>query len=291
MKRLVQSNIEIDCDNPRGGLNLSFDLNSTLPLQQSPTWETAGWALTFIHLNTHTQLELMDGRFMVKVIVGHLADPDRGCLGEPIKARSTRLQQAQIRTSDSPCLVALFEQTPACPSNLTDIAQLAWSGPEAQALIWQRFDEKFAGLLDAFDGLDCYMGQGFHLLDADGTEIVYLNPWCCGKGVDLSTHNHGQRPRALAPAFAEVHLVLNNGTGNGGMYEIAEPGAEARLSHPLQVGEEHGPYFFLDSDGKPERRENGAVAYPWHGWCGGVDDHPAQAYDYVAAFEINPDYI
>lgn len=291
MKRLLESNIEINSENPRGGLNLCFNLNSTLPLQQSPTWATAGWALTFIHLGAHAELELGGGHFFVKVIVGRLTEPDRGCLGEPVKARSTRVAQSTIRTGERGCLLALFEQTATHPANLTDIAQAAWSGPEAQVLTWQRFDEKFAGIIDAFDGLDCYMGQGFHVLDADGTEIVYLNPWCCGKGVDLSTHNHGQRPHPLAPAFAEVHLTLHNGTGKGGMYEISEPGDRHRVSHPLQAGEEHGPYFFLDSDGKPERRENGAVSYPWHGWRGGLDDAPGQAYDYVAAFEINPDYI
>ena len=75
------------------------------------------------------------------------------------------------------------------------------------------------------------------------------------------------------------------------MYETAEPGAAERTRHPLLVGDEHGPYFDLDADGRPERHSNGAVKYPWHGWQGGQDDRPQQAYDYVAAFEINPDYI
>ena len=37
-------------------------------------------------------------------------------------------------------------------------------------------------------------------------------------------------------------------------------------------------------------RENGAVMYGWHGWEAGVDLLPDQAYDFVFAFEINPDF-
>ena len=66
---------------------------------------------------------------------------------------------------------------------------------------------------------------GFHLLDGDGAEIAYVFFWTAGKGVDLSTHDHGHAPSALAPAFAEVHQVLHNGTGLGGMYRTEAPGA------------------------------------------------------------------
>ena len=37
-------------------------------------------------------------------------------------------------------------------------------------------------------------------------------------------------------------------------------------------------------------RENGAVMYGWHGWQGGTDGLPDHAYDFVAAFEINPNF-
>ena len=75
------------------------------------------------------------------------------------------------------------------------------------------------------------------------------------------------------------------------MFETAEPGASERVRHRLMAGDEHGPYFEIDLAGKPIRRENGAVKYPWHGWQGGTNDSDMQAYDYVAAFEINPEYI
>ena len=36
--------------------------------------------------------------------------------------------------------------------------------------------------------------------------------------------------------------------------------------------------------------DNGAVKYPWHGWQSGNDDQDLQSYDFVAAFEIIPEY-
>lgn len=288
MLKVSAPNIALDTSNPRGGINLHFDMGAPA-LQLSPTWHSAGWNLTFARV-TDT-LAFGEGDFYIKVITGHLTTPDRSCLSEPFQVRSTYVTTDTIEAADGGCLVALFEKTAKCPENLHDIASMAWSGPVSEALVWQRFDEKFAGVIDAFDGLDCYMATGFHLLDENGVEIVYLNPWCCGKGVDLTTHNHAHSPRGQAPAFAELHWVFNNGTGRGGMYQTPEPGSAERTRHALQAGDEHGPYFDLDENGKPRRRENGAVHYPWHGWQGGEDDDPKQAYDYVAAFEINPDYI
>ena len=75
------------------------------------------------------------------------------------------------------------------------------------------------------------------------------------------------------------------------MYEISEPGAEKRVRHPMQLGDEHGPFYDRNASGRPVFRDNGAVQYPWHGWQGGNDEQSGQSYDFVAAFEINPDYI
>ncbi len=58
-----------------------------------------------------------------------------------------------------------------------------------------------------------------------------------------------------------------------------------------QRGEEHGPFWQIDPHtGMPQRWANGAVEYGLHGWQAGVDEQPLQAYDFVAAFEINPNY-
>jgi hypothetical protein len=171
------------------------------------------------------------------------------------------------------------------------MSQLAYSGPLANELSWITFEERYHDVIPFFDGLDCYLSPGFHLLDADGEEITYMFVWTAGKGVDLSTHNHGHDPAPTRPAFAEVHWVLQNGTGNGGMYETSKPGADDRVRTPLQQGDEHGPFFMWDKKtGRPTLRENGAVEYPWHGWQGGTDAEPGQSYDVVAAFEITAPY-
>ena len=107
----------------------------------------------------------------------------------------------------------------------------------------------------------------------------------------MSTHNHGRAPGPTSPAFAEVHWVVHNGTGRGGMYETAEPGAPTRDRCPMQQGEEHGPFFVFDpATGAPRLRDNGAVEYPWHGWEAGTDSADGHAYDVVAAFEITAPY-
>ena len=168
---------------------------------------------------------------------------------------------------------------------------LRFRGPFAEALAWQTFEARYTHGTPFFDGLDAHLAPGFHLLDADGAEIAYVFVWAAGKGVDLSTHDHGRAPAPTSPAFAEVHLVLQNGTGTGGMYETSEPGAPTRVRYPMQQGEEHGPFFEFDpATGSPRHQPNGAVAYPWHGWEAGTDDLAGQAYDVVAAFEITAPY-
>ena len=170
--------------------------------------------------------------------------------------------------------------------------QLAFEGPHQELLQWVSFEEKFGKYTDAFDGQDAHIVPGFHLLDHDNVEIAYVHFWAAGKGVDLSTHNHGNPPSSTAPAFAEVHWVFNNGTGSGGMYECEGPGTPHQQRYPIQRGQEHGAFFVVDPQtGFPQMRDNGSVEYPWHGWQAGTDDREGQAFDFVAAFEINPDYV
>ena len=97
-------------------------------------------------------------------------------------------------------------------------------------------------------------------------------------------------PAARAPAFAETHWVFNSGAPGAGMYLCDAPGA-SRARFPMGRGQEHGPFFAVDPlTHRPRMRANGAVEYPWHGWQGGQDDQPGEAYDFVAAFETNPDF-
>jgi hypothetical protein len=285
----IAANVTMSTTNPRGGIDLKF--GGMNEVQLSETWSVAGWDIRFLALGPGVAVTLEAGNNYVKVVTGRLANIDRGCFARPFTSRSTRLSVTELVAGFEGALVALMVETAAVPENLNDMKQLIFKGPHAECLNWQRFDEKFGGFIDYFDGLDCHMANGLHLLNEGGAEICYVNFWTCGQGVDLSTHNHGQAASQMAPAFAEVHWVFNNGSGLGGMYETAEPGDPDRVRHPMARGEEHGPYFDADESGKlPRLSANGAVEYPWHGWQGGLVEGAAseQVYDFVAAFEINP---
>ena len=291
MQMLAQPNTPLSTDNPRGGINVHFNLASDQALQQSPIWTAAGRGLCFMRLSSGASLALPPGENLVKVILGRLENIDRSCLAPPFSVRSTAVAASELVAGVEGALFALVTVAADAPRQVSDIAQLTFTGEGSDCLAWQSFEEKFAGRIDYFDGKDCHMANGFHLLDETGEEIVYVNPWACGQGVDLSTHNHAHAPSDLAPAFAEVHWVLAAAARDSGMYQTAEPGAEERIRHPMGLGDEHGPFYERDGDGRPRFRDNGAVQYPWHGWQGGTDNEPGQSYDFVAAFEINPQFI
>jgi len=228
------------------------------------------------------------GTVHIKVITGHLERPDLTPLGPPGGVRTVVVDAPTVRAGAAGAVLAVMTETSAVPDNLHSMEQLAFSGPDADALVWESFFDRFGGA-EVFAGVDAHIVPGFHLLDGDGTEMAYIHFWTMGKNGDASTHNHGRGPSVNAPAFAETHFVFNNGTGAGGMYQCDKPGAP-RTTLVMQRGEEHGPLWVVDPDtGMPARRSNGAVEYGWHGWKAGTDDNDAQAFDFVAAFEINPD--
>ncbi len=291
MQLLDQANTPLGTSNPRGGVDVQFDLSSNEPLQQSPTWRAAQRELRFIRLAPHRSLALPSGRHFVKVIAGRLDNIQRTCLAAPYEVRSTRIDVSKLNAGDDGVLFALATMDDDAPVVVDDIALLHFEGVHGDRLGWRRFDEKFAGMIDFFDGKDCHMANGLHLLDEVGREVVYVNPWACGKGVDLSTHDHGHPPSPLAPAFAEVHWVLSVATPESGMYRASAPDGVERTRYPMQLGDEHGPFYDRDRDGRPLMKSNGAVQYPWHGWQSGDDDRPERAYDFVLAFEVNPQMI
>jgi hypothetical protein len=260
------------------------------PIQISPVWTVAERQMHFVRLAPDQTFPLAQPNCYVKVITGRLRNIDRGCLAEPFKVRSTATHVDELVSGPEGALFATMTRR-GTTAPLTDMNQLVFKGHMAEHLTWNSFEAKFSRFIDAFDGLDCHMADGIHLADEHGDEIVYVNFWTCGKGVDLTTHNHGGPPSPMAPAFVEVHWVLNQGTGTGGMYQSDKPGATERVRYPMQEGDEHGPYYDLDPQGLPCFADNGAVVYPWHGWQGGEDGKPGQSYDFVAAFEINPAFI
>jgi hypothetical protein len=282
--------IEVAGDRP--GINVAMG-GGDAPVV-SDVWTMGRWTIQFVRLGPGQQHDLptSEGATLVKVITGRLSDPDRGAYAESHTIRNLSVDGSSITAGPDGALCCVITDTGAESDRLvTDISELELGGPHAEVLRWQTFESKFTGVTTFFDGLDAHLAPGFHLLDEDGAEIAYVWPWVAGKGVDLSTHDHGRAPGPRSPAFAEVHLVLSNGTGAGGMYETPEPGAPTRDRYPLQPGEEHGPFFHFDPDtGAPHMRENGAVDYPWHGWEAGADDRPGQAYDVVVPFEITVPY-
>lgn len=278
----------------RGNLNIQFGQAEklTVPLV-SDEWQMGGRVIQFVQLGPDMQLGLDQSRgaILIKVVTGALARPVRQPFCEPRGLQNTEVTDTEITAGPNGALLAIFIVPKDAPHTISSMDQLAFSGPQAGALHWATFEEKFSAFTDFFNGADAYIGPGFHLLDETGEEICFLNLWTAGKGVNLSTHNHGQPPSSLAPAFVETHLTLFNGTGKGGMFLADEPGAPLRDRLTVPPGHEHGPFFDFDKrTGAPKMRDNGAVSYPWHGWEAGDDDKAGQAYDVVAAFETAPKY-
>ena len=269
---------------------VSFDLTAQETIQLSEVWTIAGWEIRFVFLPPHQMLELEGTNHYLKVIVGELANLERDCFAENFAVRTTRLEKQRVSSGSHGLLCALLTETPGLLPNIHDMSDCVFAGPMAQHLEWKSFKERFGASTDYFDQLDNHMANGFHLLDSEESEITYVNFWTCGKNGDVSTHNHSQAPSLAGPAFAEIHLVLNNGSGAAGMYKTHGPDSDAREVYVMKRGDEHGP-FFEHRGGKPVLLDNGAVKYPWHGWQSGNDGKEIQSYDLVAAFEISPDYV
>ena len=273
----------------RRGLHIT--LSNRVPVSASDEWQVAGWKIQFVRLGPDRSLALnqTQGDVYLKVVTGALADVGMTPFAADREVRSTRVDADHVRAGSEGALVTVLVATQAVADNVACMDQLAFTGPLEEVFVWDTFEALFGSFIDAFNGVDAYMVPGFHILDDSGEEIVHLHFWTAGKGVDLTTHNHADDPSESAPAFAEVHWVLNNGSGSGGMYVVSEPGAAARTRYPMQRGEEHGPFFHHEG-GRPSLLDNGAVSYPWHGWEAGDDGAEGQAFDVVAAFEINPAY-
>jgi hypothetical protein len=287
--------VQVELSHDREGLDLAFGHwpsgSTAAGPQVSDVWSVAGWTLQFVHLARRQTLALDEatGKIYIKVIAGRLANLDRSAFAARRQIRGTLVERGQVDAGDQGALFAVLTETGDAIDSIRSMDQLVFAGPRDEVFRWQSFEDKFGAFTDTFDGADAHIVPGFHLLDATGAEIAYVHFWTAGKGVDLSTHNHANDPSPLAPAFAEVHWVFSNGTGSGGMYECEAPGAPTRERYPMQRGEEHGPFFVSDpTTGMAMRRENGAVEYPWHGWQAGTDDDAGQAFDFVAAFELNP---
>ncbi len=254
----------------REGVDVIFQC---VGFELSPCWRMAGWRMQFVHLPAGDSLTLDTalGRYFAKVVTGRLVTPDLNPFAARFSVRSTLVEGAVI-VADQDTLMAVFQETVEVPENVTNVTDLAITGVHADACQWRSFETRFGGAIPAFNGVDAHMCGGFHLLNPELTEICYVNLWCAGQGVNLTTHNHAHPPHPQAPAFAEVHWVFNNGTGEGGMYCADSADGDKTATFPLTRGEEHGYFFAVDEAGHPQQLSNGAVEYPWHGWESGVKD-------------------
>ena len=257
----------------------------------SEQWVAGGWLIQFIRLGggQAVRLNQTTGRHYVKVVIGELVNVDRKPFAESFAVRDTAVSADNLLAGTQGAIFSVFTQTTQVAESMSDMSSVRIKGPNENAFTWQRFDEKFDGFMNYFDEVEAYMSPGFHLLNENGVEVTYVNLWTCGKGVDLSTHNHANDPSPASPAFAETHWVFNIGAEGAGMYLCDAPGGP-KQRFPMRRGQEHGPFFAIDpGTGRPVLRANGAVEYPWHGWQGGQDGSEERAYDFVAAFETNPE--
>ena len=222
---MVTSHAQVEIAAERPGLNVAIGTGPAPVV--SDEWSMGAWAIQFARLDPHQQLPLDQtrGPVYVKVVTGRLVDVDRGAYAAPSVIRDTRVRAEQLTAGPDGALVCIFTATAAADDPVVSIEQLRFHGPLDEALTWQSFESRYQGTTTYFDGLDAHLAPGFHLLDDDGSEIAYVWVWAAGKGVDLTTHDHGRAPGPRSPAFAEVHWVFHNGTGSGGMYETSEPGA------------------------------------------------------------------
>ena len=290
----IQPNAPVAAHGERPGLKVILDGRRAAgqPVV-SDLWSVAGWTLQFARLNARQSLPLDQraGRVHVKVVTGELANIGRQPFAGKFMVRDTAVAADELRAGGGGAVFAVFTETADVADTVRSMAELKIEGPMQDTFQWQRFDAKFGAFTDFFDGLEAYMSPGFHLVDENGAEITYVNLWTAGKGVDLSTHNHGNDPSPTAPAFAEAHWVFNRCAPGAGMYLCDEPGAP-RTRLPMRRGQEHGPFFAVDAaTGRPMLRPNGAVEYPWHGWQAGGDDGAGQSFDFVAAFETYPGFV
>lgn len=260
----------------------------------SDVWTLAGWTIQFVKLGAGQNLGLdqSQGKIYVKIITGALANTAQDRFAARKQARDTRVLEDHVEAAGDGAILTILTETPTVPDNIHSMGDLVVSGPHQDILFWTQFDQStLAKGIDYFKGLDAHLLPGFHLLDKDESEILYVHFWTAGKGVDMSPHDHSHRPSEKFPAFTETHWVFNNATGQAGMYDCVSEDLSERKHIPMQRGYDHGPFWAVDADtGMPKRRENGAIEYGFHGWQAGTDDDDRQAYDLVAAFEMNPAY-
>lgn len=278
----------------RGGLDMTIPEQAKgAPTKASEMWRFGdSWTFQFASLAPGARLRLNHaaGKIYAKIITGDLPEVPLAQFGAAKQARSTDIKDDIIVAGDRGALLAILTELPTAAATIRHMDELVVDGPFSDILRFNRFDQTELGrTIPAFKGLDAYHMPGFHLLDEQGEQILFLHFWTTGKGVDLTAHDHSDIPSHDNPAFVETHWVFNNGTGSGGIYGVEAENRRKKI--PLQRGEEHGPFFRIDAKSRAIlTRDNGSIFYDPHGWQAGTNDEPGQYYDFVGAYELNPRY-
>ena len=276
----------------RVGLDLTISpLPDGIPYAASDVWTLGGWKLQFVHIGPGQRLKLnqADGTIYIKVILGDLTNLEQQRFAPFKQTRDTVVTTDFVDAGVAGALVTVIIETSTVAANIHSMDEVTFKGPFSEEFEWVQFDQSHIGKsIPYFKGLDAHLLPGFHLLDTQGDEIIYVHFWSAGKGVDMSPHDHSLAPTKNAPAFTETHWVFNNGTGKGGMYDCDPTDRKKRTYITMQRGQDHGPFWAINEDtGMPRFRENGAIEFGFHGWQAGNDNEPQQAYDLVGAFEMN----
>jgi hypothetical protein len=192
--------MRVDPHRLRGGIEISVPAGR---MAVSPRWQLGGFQIQFVALPAGESLRVdrNNGRVFSKAIVGEVNAGGRRAFPSPGAVTSTELEAPEVRALED-ALLCIVREVEDAPDRLTDMHQLPMRGPLQELCRWQSFEEKFGAFTGLFNGLEAHMIPGFHLLDPAGDEIAYVHFWTTGKGVDVSTHNHGQDPSPEAPAFA-----------------------------------------------------------------------------------------
>lgn len=269
-----------------------------------PLMEIAGYKVTF---EIHPPNALPPGRTYAKqairVLWGQVSDSDgtiirRANYVKPLKKASAAVKAKVLKTGAEGVVFIRFE------SISTEEERATWTEnskipvkihfkPSYSSLSLPDGSLKFKQYDTKDPKRDFWNLTGFHFRFADTkVSLAHMQFWTAGKEVNCGLHNHSDN------TFLELHLSLFAGTGNGGMWWVHDgvtvdpenPDATNDPKDfnklPLASLEEHGGFWKTDCTGKPIRRKDSSVDYPWHKWQAG-DQKCAQ--DIWAVFEYNPE--
>ena len=272
--------------------------------QTIPLMEIGGYKVTFeIHPPNALPQGAADAQQAIRVLWGQISDSDgknirRADYVKPREKASAVVKAKVLKTGAEGVVLIRFE------SLTTEEERATWK-ENSKVPVKTLFEPSYS-CLSLPDGSlkfkqydtkdpkrDFWNLTGFHFRFADTkVNLAHMQFWTAGKEVNCGVHNHSDN------TFLELHLCLFAGTGNGGMWWVKDgvtvdpndpdatndPADFDKL--PLASLEEHGRLWNTDCTGKPIRRQNSSVDYPWHKWQAG-DQKDGQ--DIWVAFEYNPE--